>query len=110
MLGIPISEDEVWTTIKQLPANKVFGPDAFMGRFCQTCLHIIKGDIIGAISVVWRRDFRKIWLLNTTFIMLIPKKEYATNVKDYRAISLIHSFAILIMKILANDWLIGWTT
>jgi hypothetical protein len=34
--------------------------------------------------------------------MLIPKKDHATNVKDYRPISLIHSIAILITKILMN--------
>jgi hypothetical protein len=77
-------------------------PDGFIGRLCQTCLQIIKGDIIKAISAVWRRDFRIFWLLNTTFIMLIPKKDHATNVKDYRPISLIHSIAILITKILTN--------
>jgi hypothetical protein len=52
-----------------------------------------------AVSAVWRRNFR---LLNTAFITLIPKKDDAIQAGDFRPISLIHSFAKLIMEILAN--------
>jgi hypothetical protein len=55
-----------------------------------------------AISAVWRRYFRIFQLLNTAFITLIPKKEGASQASDFRPISLIHSFAKLILKILAN--------
>lgn len=55
-----------------------------------------------AVSAVWRRDFRNFWLLNTAFITLLPKKSDAEHAKDFRPISLIYSFAKLIMKILAN--------
>jgi hypothetical protein len=102
MLDNPISEEEVWSTIKQLPADKAPGPDGFTGRFYKTCWQIIKGDIMAAISAVWRRDFRNFRLLNTAFITLIPKKEGASQASDFRPISLIHSFAKLILKILAN--------
>lgn len=40
--------------------------------------------------------------LNSAFLVLIPKKEDAMIVGDYRPISLIHSFAKLVTKILAN--------
>jgi len=40
--------------------------------------------------------------LNSTYITLIPKKTNAVQVKDYRPISLVHSFAKLVTKILAN--------
>jgi hypothetical protein len=36
------------------------------------------------------------------FITLIPKKDNADQVKDFRPISLVHSFAKLITKILAS--------
>ena len=36
------------------------------------------------------------------FITLLPKKVDAVHVKDYRPISLIHSFAKLVAKLLAN--------
>ena len=40
--------------------------------------------------------------LNTTFISLIPKKVDATNIRDFRPISLIGSIYKLLSKILAN--------
>jgi hypothetical protein len=102
MLESPISEEEVWSTIKSLPADKAPGPDGFTGRFYKACWDIIKGDIMAAVSTVWRRDFRNFRLLNTAYITLIPKKDYATQPGDFRPISLIHSFVKLLMKILAS--------
>lgn len=101
-LDAPISEEEVWTVIKQLPADKAPGPDGFTGRFYKSCWPTIKEDIMAAVSAVWRRDFRNFRLLNSAYITLLPKKDEATEAKDFRPISLIHSFAKLIMKILAN--------
>jgi hypothetical protein len=40
--------------------------------------------------------------LNSAYITLLPKKEDATSIKDFRPISLVHSFAKLITKLLAN--------
>ncbi|WVZ90185.1 LOW QUALITY PROTEIN: hypothetical protein U9M48_036512, partial [Paspalum notatum var. saurae] len=41
-------------------------------------------------------------LLNTAFITLLPKKVDAIQVKEFRPISLIHSVAKLVTKVLAN--------
>lgn len=41
-------------------------------------------------------------LLNSVYITLIPKKEEAWEARDYRPISLVHSFAKLVTKMLAN--------
>jgi hypothetical protein len=101
-LESPISEEEVWNTIKNLPVDKAPGPDGFTGRFYKICWDIIKGDIMATVSAVWRRDFRNSRLLNTAFITLIPKKDDATQPRDFRPISLIHNFAKLLRKILAN--------
>jgi hypothetical protein len=40
--------------------------------------------------------------LNQAYIVLIPKKPFPQRVADYRPISLIHSFAKLVSKILTN--------
>lgn len=101
-LDASISEEGAWNTIKQLPSDKASGPDGFTGRFYKTCWQTIKGDIMSAMSSVWRRDFRNFRLLNTTLVTLLPKKEGVAHAKDFRPISLIHSFAKLVMKILAN--------
>ena len=57
---------------------------------------------MAAISAVWSRKFANFELLNSAFVTLLPKKEDASNIKDFRPISLVHSFAKLVTKILAN--------
>jgi hypothetical protein len=55
-----------------------------------------------AMSANWSRKFRGFEVLNTTYISLLPKKVDAQQLKDFRPISLVHSFAKLITKLLAN--------
>jgi hypothetical protein len=53
-------------------------------------------------SMLFGGNFRNLWMLNSAYITLIPKKQDPEQVKDYQPISLVHSFAKLITKILAN--------
>jgi hypothetical protein len=89
-LDRPIPIDEVWRTISQLPSDIAPRPDGFSGRFY--------AGHLGNLG----RKMDNLHLLNSAFITLIPKKEGAVYVKDYRPISLVHSFARLITKVLAN--------
>ena len=57
---------------------------------------------MAAILAVWNRKFANFELLNSAYVTLLPKKEDASNIKDFRAINLVHSFAKLVIKILAN--------
>jgi hypothetical protein len=57
---------------------------------------------MAAVNAVWRSDFRNFRLLNSTFIILLPKKVDAEHVGEFRPISLVHSLAKLVTKILAN--------
>jgi hypothetical protein len=101
-LDEPFTEDEVWVTIKHLPPDQAPGPDGYTGRFYKTCWQIIKKDIMAAIAAIQRGNFRNLHLINSALLTLLPKKNDATLVKDFRPISLIHSFAKLITKLLAN--------
>jgi hypothetical protein len=101
-LELPFTEDEVWRTIQQLPSDKAPGPDGYTGRFYKSCWAIIKEDIMVAISAVWSRKMVNFGTLNSAYITLLPKKEGAEQPKDLRPISLVHSFAKLITKLLAN--------
>jgi hypothetical protein len=62
----------------------------------------MKVDIMAAISAIWSRRFGSFQQLNSAYITLLPKRDDAISIRDYRLISLVHSFAKLITKILAN--------
>jgi hypothetical protein len=96
------TEDEVWTTIRSLPADRAPGPDGYMGKFYKACWPIIKTDFLAALITLQQGDARKLELLNSAYLTLIPKKSEAWEAKDYRPISLVHSFAKLVTKLLAN--------
>jgi len=101
-LELPFTEDEVWRTIQQLPSDKAPGLDGYTGRFYKPCWAIIKEDIMVAISAVWSRKMVNFGTLNSAYITLLRKKEGVEQPKDFRPISLVHSFAKLITKLLAN--------
>jgi hypothetical protein len=55
-----------------------------------------------AISAVWSRKLVNFGILNSAYITLLPKRAGADQPKDFRPISLVHSFAKLVTKLLAN--------
>jgi hypothetical protein len=57
---------------------------------------------MAAMSAVWSRKMMGFSVLNIAYITLLPKKDDAEHPKDFRPISLVHSFAKLLTKILAN--------
>ena len=57
---------------------------------------------MAALVSLQQGDMRNLELLNSAYITLIPKKADASEAKDYCPISLVHSFAKLVTKILAN--------
>ena len=101
-LDVPFSEDEVWATVKDMPLDKAPGPEGFTGRFYKSCWSIIKGDVLMALDTIQQGHVFKFWLRNSAFITLLPKKVDAVEVKDFRPISLIHSFAKLVTQLMAN--------
>lgn len=101
-LDAPISEEEVWGVIKELAMDKAPGPDGFTGRFYKSCWQIIKEDIMRAIGALHGGDARRLQNLNSAYMVLIPKLQDAKQVGDFRPISLVHSFAKLVTKIMAS--------
>ena len=96
------SEDEAWASIKCLPADRALGPDGFTGWFYKSCWPIIKADFMAALVYLQQGDTRRLELLNSAYLTLIPKKLKALEAKDYHPISLVHSFAKLVTKVMAN--------
>jgi hypothetical protein len=62
---------------------------------------VIKEDIMAAIHAFSQGDQRGLHKFNNALIVLLPKKASAAAPVDYRPITMIHSFAKLISKILA---------
>ena len=101
-LDLPFTAAEIWAAIKDSLAEKAPGPDGFSGVFYRTCWPIIRGDIMDAFSHVYHLAAGDFASLNRASICLLPKKCPAASVGDFRPISLIHSFAKLLAKVLAR--------
>jgi hypothetical protein len=54
------------------------------------------------MSAVWIKNLANLSKLNSAYIAMTPNMEEANRVKDFRPISLVHSFTKLVTKILAN--------
>ena len=77
ILDEPFTEQEIWATIRFLPADRAPGPDGYTGQFYMTCWPIIKTDFLAAILTLQQGDDRKLELLNSACLTLIPKKAEA---------------------------------
>ena len=100
-LDIPISEEEVRAAINEMPNDKAPGPDGFTGIFFKKCWLTIKTDIMQAIHSFNNLHSANLHWLNAANIVLLPKKDGAEEIADYRPISLIHAIPKIIAKVLA---------
>jgi hypothetical protein len=96
------TEREVWDTVRELPADRAPGPDGFTGAFYQRAWAVIKQDIMACLLKLGVGDGRGFARLNKAPITLIPKKQDAHEIGYYKPISLVHSFAKLFSKLVAN--------
>jgi hypothetical protein len=103
-LDAPFSEEEIKKTIDELPAEKALGPDGFTGVFFRWCWDIIKEEIMAVFHCFFNLNADPLSKLNGALLTLLLKSEYVEQPGNFRPISLIHSFAKLISKVLAM-WL-----
>ena len=86
---------------KDLQGYKAPGSDGFTMAFFQKCWSVIEVDVMGFFDEVYHHcKFER--SLNTSFIALIPKKQNASNIRDFRPLSLIGSVYKLLAMMLAN--------
>ncbi|KAM0834875.1 hypothetical protein ACQ4PT_063313 [Festuca glaucescens] len=86
---------------EDMPANRAPGPDGFSWDFYQHCWPIIQHDVVAALMDVYLDRGQHFEAVNGALITLLPETEGAVELKDFRPISLVHSFAKLLAKILA---------
>ncbi|RVW46228.1 LINE-1 retrotransposable element ORF2 protein [Vitis vinifera] len=95
------SEEEVLKALSDLNGDKVPGPDGFPLRFWQFCWDVVKEEIMGFLLEFHERS-RFVRSLNSTFLVLIPKKVGAEDLRDFRPIGLVGGLYKLLAKVLAN--------
>ena len=78
--------------ISDIPNDKAPVPDGFTGRFYKTAWPIIKVDAMSAFNAFWELDTRSFNLINDAYMILLRKTDQPVEIRDYRPISLIHSF------------------
>lgn len=100
-LESPITEEEVQKAINYMPSDKASGPDSFTGAFFKKCWDIIKLDMMRVIHHFDSLHTSNLHWLNSTNVVLLPKKEGAEGIFDYRPISLIHAIPKIIVKVLS---------
>ena len=100
-LDATFTEEEIKHAIHQMLFDKAPGPDGYTGAFFRSCWDIVKVDIVNAANAFHSLRTNSLALLNSANVVLIPKKDGAEAITDFRPISLIHSFAKIIAKVLA---------
>ena len=87
-LVLLFGEDEVLDAVRVMAGDKAPGPDGFTMAFYQACWSVVKEDVMRVMHYFHQHGtFAR--SLNATFVVLIPKKAGATEVKDFRPISLV---------------------
>ncbi|RVW55071.1 LINE-1 reverse transcriptase-like [Vitis vinifera] len=72
-LELPFSEDEIHSALLEMDGDKAPGPDGFTVAFWQECWDFVKEEILELFKEFYeQKSFVK--SLNTTFLVLIPKK------------------------------------
>lgn len=100
-LDRPFTKEEVEGVIKSMPRDKAPGPDGFTGRFYATCWSIIKEDFMRAMDCFYKGDMRGLSAINKSLVSLLPKKEGALEVSDFRPINLVHGAVKIFEKVVA---------
>jgi hypothetical protein len=101
-LGLPFSELEIKEAIDDMPADKAPGPDGYSIAFFRSCWDIIKDDLMKVINAFSELSASNFHIINKANIVLLPKKDGAESISDFRPISLIHAIPKIIAKAMAR--------
>ena len=93
--------EEILQVVSDLEGDKAPSLDGFTMEFYQHCWRVVKKDVLAVFEEFFHHcKFEKSF--NATFIVLIPKKNDASDIRDFRPISLVGSVYKILAKVLAN--------
>ena len=101
LLERPFSEEEVWNVIRRSDRNKAPSLDGFNMHFIKSQWSLIKEDVMVVFDIFFSSSILDC-RLNTSFIVLIPKRSSPCGLNDYRSIYLVGCIYKLVSKVLAN--------
>ena len=94
-------KDEVLSVVRDMEGDKALGSNGFSMAFFHHCWRVVERDVLAVFEEFYQHcKFEK--SLNATFIALIPKKNDASNIRDFKFISLVESMYKILAKVLAN--------
>ncbi|CAL5344867.1 unnamed protein product [Camellia sinensis] len=100
MLEAEFAEEELWEAIKNCDGNKAPGPDGFNLLCFQKHWKLMKGEVIQFMKE-FHTHGKLVRGINSSFITLVPKKENAGGLEDFRPISLVGSLYKILSKVLS---------
>ena len=94
-------KEEILHAVRDLQGDKALGLDGFSMAFFHHCWQVVEKDVLAFFEEFNQYgNFEK--SQNATFIALISKKNDASNIRDFRPISLVGSMYKILAKVLAN--------
>ena len=94
-------KEEILRVVKELEGDKAPGLNGFSMAFYHHCWRFVEIDVLAMFEEFFQHSkFEK--SPNATFMALIPKKNGASNIRDFRPISLVGSVYKILAKVLAN--------
>jgi hypothetical protein len=97
----PITTQEITYLICSLMNNKSPGPDGSTGEFYKAFIDLLVPDILAVFSYCTLSS-STLFPLNSSHVVLIPKKEDVVKPQDSRSISLVHGIQKIFSKNYAN--------
>jgi len=96
-----VTEEEITQVVKELPSDKVPGPDGIPAEFYKNCWAIVKENLIEAVQHFFNtKRLPPQW--KSTFISLIPKVKCPKTVKECRPTSLCNVSYKIVTNISVN--------
>ena len=98
-MKIRFEKEEILSVIKKLEGDKAPGLDGFSMAFIHHRSRVVH---VLAVFEEFYQHYKFEKSFNATFIVSIPKKNDASNIRDFRPISLVGSIYKILAKVLAN--------